>query len=453
MHYFRRFGSFFSFLITTAVVMVLVMPAYAEDGAETLDVEAFSLENGLQVIVVPQRRVPVVTHLLAYKVGAADEPPSLSGMAHFFEHLMFKATKNHTAGELDAAVQAVGGNQNAFTSHDATVYYQKIPPEALPQMMAFEADRMRNLILDDATIETERQVVLEERLMRTDNRPGGILGEAFSAALYVNHPYGRPVIGWRHEIEALTREQLTDFYNRYYAPNNAILVVAGDVDAETVRKLAEETYGQVEAGPELPPRKWAQEPPVKTERTITLADDRVSVPSFQQAWLVPASYSDERRMNDALGILGEILGGSARSRLYRKLVVEDRVAASVSAYVSGSKDYAEFVVGADPINADALEKVEAAIREELQRVINEGVTEEELATAKKVYSSAIIFARENQMSRAAQYASQLIEGAGIDELDDTRERLEAVTLADIQEAVKRYIILDKSTKAYLRPAN
>src|SRR5690606_25639606 len=152
------------------------------------------------------------------------------------------------------------------------------------------------------------------------------------AALYVNHPYGRPVIGWKHEIEALTREQLTDFYNHYYVPNNAILVVAGDVDVETVRKLAEETYGQVEAGPELAPRQRPKEPPAKTERTVTLADDRVSIPSFQQAWIAPASYSDERRLSDALSVLGEILGGSPRSRLHRKLVVEDRVAARVFAY-------------------------------------------------------------------------------------------------------------------------
>jgi len=452
MRHFRSASSFLSFLIAAAIVMVVSLPGHARDAAE-LDVEVFSLDNGLQVVVIPQRRVPIVTHLLAYKVGGADEPAGLSGMAHFFEHLMFKATKNHEAGELDAAVQAVGGDHNAFTSHDATMYFQKIPPEALPQMMAFEADRMRNLILDDEAIETERQVVLEERLMRTDNRPNGILGEAFSAALYVNHPYGRPVIGWKHEIEALTREQLTDFYNRYYAPNNAILVVAGDVDVETVRKLAEETYGKVEAGPELPPRERPKEPPAKTERTVTLADDRVSIPSFQQAWIAPASYSDERRLSDALSVLGEILGGSARSRLHRKLVVEDRVAARVFAYMSGSRDYGQFVVGADPINADALEKVEADIREELQRIVSEGVTEEELTTAKKVFSSAIIFSRENQMSRAIQYASQLIEGAGVDELDDTRERLEAITLADIQEAASRYLILDKSLKAYLRPAD
>ena len=452
MRHFRSASSFLSFLIAAAIVMVVSLPGHARDAAE-LDVEVFSLDNGLQVVVIPQRRVPIVTHLLAYKVGGADEPAGLSGMAHFFEHLMFKATKNHAAGELDAAVQAVGGDHNAFTSHDATMYFQKIPPEALPQMMAFEADRMRNLILDDEAIETERQVVLEERLMRTDNRPNGILGEAFSAALYVNHPYGRPVIGWKHEIEALTREQLTDFYNRYYAPNNAILVVAGDVDVETVRKLAEETYGKVEAGPELPPRERPKEPPAKTERTVTLADDRVSIPSFQQAWIAPASYSDERRLSDALSVLGEILGGSARSRLHRKLVVEDRVAARVFAYMSGSRDYGQFVVGADPINADALEKVEADIREELQRIVSEGVTEEELTTSKKVFSSAIIFSRENQMSRAIQYASQLIEGAGVDELDDTRERLEAITLADIQEAASRYLILDKSLKAYLRPAD
>lgn len=452
MRQFRSADTFLKFLIAVVFSLGLALPTRAEDAAPKLDVDVFSLENGLQVVVIPQRRVPIVTHLLAYKVGGADEPAGLSGMAHFFEHLMFKSTKNHAAGELDAAVQAVGGDHNAFTNHDSTVYYQKIPPEALPQMMAFEADRMRNLILDDETIENERRVVLEERLMRTDNNPNGILGEAFSATLYVNHPYGRPVIGWRHEIETVTREQLTDFYNRYYAPNNAILVVAGDVDTETVKKLAEETYGKVPAGPELPPRVRPKEPPSRTERTVTLADDRVSIPSFSQAWIAPAAYSDERHLNDALAVLGEILGGSERSRLHRRLVIKERIAARVFVYLYGSRDYAQFVVGADPINADALETVEAAIREELEAVIRDGVTAEELETAKKVYASAIIFQRENLMRRAVQYASDLIEGATVDELDDTRERLDAVTLENIQEAAKRYLLLDKSVKAYLKPA-
>lgn len=452
MRFLQRAGSFSSVLLIALMVVVSPIAGYAQEEAQKLDAEVFSLDNGLQVVVVEQRRVPIVTHLLAYRVGGADEPAGLSGMAHFFEHLMFKATENYEAGELDAAVQAVGGSHNAFTSHDATMYFQKIPPDALKQMMAFEADRMRNLILDDAAIETERQVVLEERLMRTDNRPSGILGEAVAAALYVNHPYGRPVIGWRHEIEGLTRENLREFYDRYYVPNNAILVVAGDVDVETVRQLAEETYGKIERGPDLPPRIRPIEPPAKTERTVTLADGRVSIPSFQQVWVAPAAYSEERHFNDALAVLGEILGGSERSRLHRRLVVQDRIAASVFAYLYGSKDYAQFMVGADPINADALEKVEVAIREELQRVIDEGVTAEELETAKKVYSSALIFGQENQMSRAVQYASDLIEGATVDELDDTRERLEAITLENIQEAAKRYLLLDSSLKAYLRPA-
>jgi zinc protease len=452
MRSFQRAGSYFSGLFVALTVVVSPITACAQVEAEKLDVEAFSLDNGLQVVVVEQRRVPVVTHLLAYRVGGAEEPQGLSGMAHFFEHLMFKATENHKAGELDAAVQAVGGSHNAFTSQDATVYFQKIPPDALKQMMAFEADRMRNLILDDEAIETERQVVLEERLMRTDNRPSGILGEAVAAALYVNHPYGRPVIGWRHEVEGVTRENLKEFYDRYYVPNNAILVVAGDVDVETVRQLAEETYGQIARGPDLPPRIRPIEPPAKTERTVTLTDGRVSIPSFQQTWVTPAPYSEERDSSDALSLLGEILSGSENSRLHRRLVIQDRIAAGVFAYQYGSKDYSQFLVGANPINADALEKVEVAIREEIQRVIDEGVTAEELETAKKVYSSALIFGQEDQMSRAVNYATDLIEGATIDELDDARERVEAVTLEKIQEAAKTYLILDTSLKAYLKPA-
>lgn len=452
MPFFRNAGSVSKFLIAAFLIAFTTVAGRAETEVK-FEGESFTLDNGMQVLVIPQRRVPVVTHLVAYKVGGADEPSGLSGMAHFFEHLMFKGTTNQPAGALDAAVQAVGGSHNAFTSHDATVYFQKIPPHALKEMMTFEADRMRNLILDDEAIETERQVVLEERLMRTDNRPQGILGEAVAAALYINHPYGRPVIGWRHEIEALTRQQLTDFYNQYYEPNNAILIVAGDVDVETVRALAEETYGEIKRGPELPERNRTEMPPVQTERIVTLRDDRVTIPSFQQTWVVPTYRSDEVRMNVALSLLSEILGGSERSRLHRKLVVEDKIAASVFAYVADSRDYAQFGIGGDPINPEKLATMEEAIRAELELVISEGVTAEELETAKKAYASGIIFAQESQMGRAVHYASDLIDGATIDQLDDAREQLEAATLEDIMEAAKRYIDLDKSLKVYLRPTS
>ena len=245
---FARIGS------ALAVVLVLIAPAAAEAPRDPAEVENFLLDNGMEVVVIPDHRAPIVTHMVWYKVGSADEPPGKSGIAHFFEHLMFKGTKAHKAGEFGAKIAEIGGSENAFTSYDYTAYFQTVTPDALETMMAFEADRMRNLILTDDVIGPERDVILEERRSRIENSPDALLSEEVDATLYQNHPYRMPVIGWMHEMENLNRTDAVAFYDRYYAPNNAVLVVAGDVDAETVRKLAEKTYGKVPRGPDLPPR-------------------------------------------------------------------------------------------------------------------------------------------------------------------------------------------------------
>ena len=221
--------------------------ARRQDAAEN-EVSNFLLDNGMEVVVIPDRRAPIVTHMVWYKVGSADEPPGKSGIAHFFEHLMFKGTAKHKAGEFGAKIAEIGGSENAFTTDDYTAYYQTVTPEALETMMEFEADRMRNLILTDAVIGPERDVILEERRSRIENSSGSAaLAEEIDATLYQNHPYRIPVIGWMHEMEKLNRTDAVAFYDRYYAPNNAILIVAGDVDAKEVRALAEKTYGKVRA--------------------------------------------------------------------------------------------------------------------------------------------------------------------------------------------------------------
>ena len=238
--------------LTAGVLVVVPAPLLAQQDGPQID--SFVLDNGLQVVVIPDHRAPIVTHMLWYKVGSADEAPGKSGIAHFFEHLMFKGTENYGPGIFSARVADVGGQENAFTSYDYTAYYQQVAPDILPEMMAMEADRMTNLILTDEVIGPERDVVIEERNMRVENAPGSLLSEEVSATLYQNHPYRIPVIGWMHEIEQLNREDGIEFYRRYYAPNNAVLVVAGDVETETVRQLAEETYGKVARGPDLPER-------------------------------------------------------------------------------------------------------------------------------------------------------------------------------------------------------
>ncbi|TIU68986.1 MAG: insulinase family protein, partial [Mesorhizobium sp.] len=237
-----------------ALAFVMTGPVLADNKPDDGKVTNFLLDNGMEVVVIPDHRAPIVTHMVWYKIGSADEPPGKSGIAHFFEHLMFKATTNHAAGAFDRAVSAIGGSNNAFTSYDYTAFYETVVPQALEQMMDFEADRMRNLILNDNVIATERDVILEERRSRIDSNPQAVLGEEVDATLWQNQPYRIPVIGWMQEMEKLNRADATAFYDKYYTPNNAVLVVAGDVDPEVVKALAEKTYGKIARGPDLPPR-------------------------------------------------------------------------------------------------------------------------------------------------------------------------------------------------------
>ena len=266
-----------------------------------------------------------------YKVGSADEQPGKSGIAHFLEHLMFKGTTLHPAGDFSARVSEIGGNENAFTTTDYTVFHQNVAKEQLGLMMAYEADRMANLVLTDEAVLPERQVILEERRSRTDNDPGAQLGEAVSAALYENSHYGIPVIGWEHEMAQLDRADAVAFYNRYYTPNNAVLVVAGDVTADEVKSLAEATYGKLPRRAEPPPRVRAREPEPLAARTVTLSDARVTQPSLRRSYLVPSYGTAVGNEAEALDVLSEIFGGGTTSLLYRQLVIEKGVATSAGA--------------------------------------------------------------------------------------------------------------------------
>ena len=284
----------------------------------------FNLENGLEVVVITDHRAPIVTHMVWYKVGAADEPVGKSGLAHFVEHLMFKGTSNFPAGEFDQVINENGGTQNAFTSYDYTAYYQKIAKEHLPIMMKYESDRMANVVLTEEVIAPEREVVLEERASRIDNKPGAQLTEIVHASLFTNHPYSIPLIGWKDEIENLSVEDVIAFYKRYYSPNNAILVVAGDVTVEEVRKLAESTYGQIKAREALPDRIRPNVQPPLAEHVITFANERVQKPSIQKNWVVPSDLSAEGNESLALTFLENLLGSGTSSRLYNNLIVEKK---------------------------------------------------------------------------------------------------------------------------------
>ncbi len=437
-----------------ALVLTVAVPSIApaqESGGDTA-VSNFTLENGLEVVVIPDHRAPVATHMLWYKVGSADEEPGKSGIAHFFEHLMFKGTSTYPSGEFSAAIAAVGGSENAFTSYDYTAYYQQIAPTELQDMMRFEADRMRNLVLSEENIETERQVVLEERRQRTDNVPSSILSEELNATLYQNHPYGIPVIGWQQEIEGLTHDDLKSFYDRYYTPNNAVLVVAGDVNADQVRAMAEETYGKVARGPDLPPRARPMEPDQKTTRDVTLRDPRVTVPNMSINWYVPSARRAEKGEFEALAILSEVLGEGLRSRLYQDLVVKQGIASSAGSYLQGaSYDYSALVIYGEPRGEADLETVEAALVAQIEKIKSEGITQKELDTARTKILRDQIFMRDSQVRSANLFGAVLATGGTVEDITGLPERLDAVTVEAVQAVAKRYLDMGHAVKGYLLP--
>jgi len=310
-----------------ALVAAIATPSFAA-GPEVAD---FTLANGLEVVVIPdRRRAPVVTHMIWYKVGAADETPGKSGLAHFLEHLMFKGTAKNPAGKFSQVVARIGGQENAFTSQDYTGYYQRVPSDQLKTVMEFETDRMTGLQLTDDVVLPERNVILEEQNQRIGNNPRARLAEQIDAALYLNNPYGKPVIGWRHEMEQLSRDDAIGFYRRFYAPNNAVVVIAGDVDPAKAKALVEEIYGKIPRHGNTAPRVRAQEPSPVAPRSLTLADARAEIPTLQREYLVPSFATGKRGESMAIEVLAHILGSGSNSRLYRGLVVDKQVAVAAN---------------------------------------------------------------------------------------------------------------------------
>jgi len=449
-----------------AVTIGMAVPALAEDKPATPaqsqtsqipriapDASTFKLANGMEVVVIPDHRAPIVTHMVWYKIGAADDPAGKSGIAHFLEHLMFKGTKNHPAGEFSARVSEVGGVENAFTTADSTAYFQTVAKEQLGMVMGFEADRMQGLQLTDPVVLPERDVILEERRMRTDNNPSAQLSEAMNAALFQNHPYGIPIIGWEHEMAGLTREDAVAQYERYYTPNNAILVVAGDVTADEVKKLAEDTYGKLPRRSEPAPRKRPLEPQPLTERSLVLRDQRVSQPYWNQVYLAPSYVSGKPGEAEALDILSDVIGSGATSRLYRSLVVEQAIASGAGAYYSGDGlDYGRLGFYASPRGDVSIEKLSAAVDAVLADVREHGITAEELALAKKRTRASTIYSQDSQSSLARIFGSAMVSGQSLSDVQDWARRIDAVTLSDVSQAAAKYLDKRRSVTGTLLPA-
>ncbi len=419
--------------------------------ARVFDPTSYTLSNGLQLIVVENHSAPIASHMVWYRVGAADEPWGKSGIAHFLEHLMFKGTPAHPAGEFSRIVARNGGAENAFTTQDSTAYFQSVAIDRLELAMGLEADRMVNLVLTDAAVLPERDVVLEERRQRIENDPPAKLGEMASAIFYLNHPYREPIIGWEHEIRGLSTADALDFYKDWYAPNNAVVIVAGDVAPDAVRAMAERTYGQIPARP-VPERLRPQEPQAHAPRAVVLESAQVQQPSWSRRWLAPSHGSGGGARVYALQVLSEILGGSTVSRLYRALAVEAAIATdSGSAYGPDSLDQTAFVVWASPRPGGSLEEVEAAVETVIAELRVSGVSEEEVAQAKRQLQDRAILARDNLETAPRLIGAALMAGRDIEELEAWPERIAEVTAGEVAAAARALFRAEFSVTSKLRP--
>jgi zinc protease len=438
------------FFVTLATSAISASGALAQTTVTSERPATFSLSNGLQVVVIPDHRTPVVTQMIWYKVGSADETPGKSGLAHFLEHLMFKGTSKHPAGEFSQTVLRIGGNENAFTSTDYTGYFQRVPREQLARMMEFEADRMTGLILKDENVLPERDVVLEEFNMRVANNPDARLTEQIMAALYLNHPYGRPVIGWHQEIEKLDREDALAFYKRFYAPNNATLIIAGDVEARDVRPMVERTFGEVAAQPAISARRLRpQEPVPAAPRTVTLSDPRVEQTGLRRYYLVPSATTSPAE-GPALDVLAQLMGNGSNSYLYRALVVDRPLAVSAGAgYLGTSLDDTQFQISVSPKTGVEFSQVEQVIDEVIADLEQNTVRPEDLERVKTQLIAEAIYAQDNQATLARWYGGALTTGLSIDDIRNWPDRVRAVTAEQVRDAARKWLDKKRSVTGYL----
>ena len=440
--------------LAAALVVALVLSttgAFAQSTVTSAPPATFTLPNGLQVVVIEDHRTPVVTQMVWYKVGSADETPGKSGLAHFLEHLMFKGTAKHPVGEFSQTVLKIGGNENAFTSADYTGYFQRVPRDQLPKMMEFEADRMTGLILKDENVLPERDVVLEEYNMRVANNPEARLNEQIMAALYLNHPYGRPVIGWHHEIERLDREDALAFYRRFYAPNNAVLVIAGDVDAKEIRPLVEETFGKVASQPSIPVRRIRpQEPEPVAPRTVTLADPHVEQPTVKRYYLTPSAATAAPGESAALDVLAQLIGNGSNSYLYRALVVDRPLAvAATAAYQGTSLDPTQFSISVAPRPGVEFSTVEQVVDSVIADITQNPVRAEDLERVKTQLIAEAIYAQDNQAVMARWYGGGLTTGLSVEDIRSWPDRIRAVTADQIRAAAQKWLDKKRSVTGYL----
>ncbi len=418
--------------------------------AEPLDSHEYTLANGLKLLVIEDHRAPIVTHMAWYKVGATEEFAGKTGLAHFLEHLMFKGTDKVPSGEFSKIVSRNGGQDNAFTSSDYTAYFQQVSADKLPLVMEMEADRMVNLKIAEDEVNSERDVVIEERRTRTENSPPALFREQMDAVQFLSHPYRIPVIGWMRDIQTLTRADALGFYKLHYAPNNAVVVVVGDVKADAVKALADKTYGVIPRKT-VPPRAVSVEAPQLAAREMTMRDARVSQVSWVRTWMAPTEIYGETKYAPALEVLSEIVGGGTTSRLYQALVVQKKLAVEAgSSYGADGIGPSTFGISVRPQNDDPA-PIPAAVEAVLADVLKNGVTDEELKRAKKSLKAAAVYARDSGEGLANIFGAALVSGRTVADVLGWPDRIEAVTNADIIAAARHVFVPEQSVTGVLLP--
>ena len=408
------------------------------------------LENGLEIVILENNRVPAVAHSIWYKVGSADEPNGKSGIAHFLEHLMFKGTNKLKPGEFSQIVSINGGKENAFTSKNYTGYFQLIHKSKLDLMMSLEADRMKNIKLIEKEFENEKKVVLEERYSRVDNNPSALLSEQMNAALYMNHPYRKPIIGWEHEIKNLDLDDTMKFYQKFYAPNNAIIVICGDVNLNDVVKIAKKYFGSIKPS-QIEKRVWAEEPTQHAPRKITLNSKNTAIPVFKRHYLVP-TYTKSKKESLTLEVFAEIFGNPSTGILFDEFVKNKKIARSASAYYfPDGFGHTSFTISIIPKKNVNLEEIEIHLDEYINKIKKKIFNKEELQKVKKRLVNDAIFAQDSLYMGMRIFGSSLTTGYSLKEITNWPKNISLISIDDLQSFVPNIFNKKNSVTGYLLP--
>ncbi|WP_324781207.1 M16 family metallopeptidase [Thiobacillus sedimenti] len=420
-------------------------------GSAQAAVTDVTLDNGLRVIVQEDHRAPVMVSQVWYRAGSMDEFNGTTGVAHVLEHMMFRGTKDVPSGEFSKRIAAAGGRENAFTNRDHTAYFEQMQKDRLPLAMQLEADRMANLVIRDDLFAKEIQVVMEERRLRTDDQPQSVVYERLMATAYQDHPYRRPIIGWMDDLKHMTAQDARDWYARWYAPNNATLVVAGDVKADDVIALARRYFGPIPARP-LPERKPQSEPAQIGEKRIAVKVP-AKLPYLLMTWHAPVLRDWQQDTTPyALQILAGVLSGNDSARLQSALVKRRQIAVSTSAgYDAVSRGPGMFMVDATPAPGKSAAELEQAIRAELERVRHDGISEAELARVKAQVIASDVYQRDSLFYQAMQLGEYVTAGLPPAALEHRVDKLRKVTAAEVQAAARQWLQDDRLSVAVLDP--